>query len=415
MSSVRYGGYRVAFHMLSDIEQLVYCLTQCFTIRVARVRLPSMWASSAALAVTQEARQELERLVRSGKTEQRIALRARIILGAADGKSNNALARELNTSRPTVIDWRRRFAEGGVEKLEDDRPRGRSFPPLARAKTAEIITRTQSPPPHATQWSCSRMAKACGVSKASVQRVWHANGLKPHLLKTFKLSNDPDFIEKLEDVVGLYTNPPYHALVFCIDEKSQVQALDRTQPGLPMKKGRVGTMTHDYKRNGTTSLFAALDILKGEVIGRCRPQHRHQEFLKFLKTVDRSTPKPLDIHCIADNYATHKKQEVNDWLARHPRFHRHFDPDVFIVAEPGPALGSERPPQSGSAEGFYKRVATRTRHLRLHRTQQCPPKPFVGQNPRATSSAKSTVAERLCKCRLCRAMNNCKPLHETLH
>jgi transposase len=189
-----------------------------------------MWASSAALAVTREARQELERLVRSGKTEQRIALRARIILGAADGKSNNALARELNTSRPTVIDWRRRFAEGGVEKLEDDRPRGRSFPPLARAKTAEIITRTQSPPPHATQWSCSRMAKACGVSKASVQRVWHANGLKPHLLKTFKLSNDPDFIEKLEDVVGLYMNPPDHALVFCIDEKSQVQGLTAPSP-----------------------------------------------------------------------------------------------------------------------------------------------------------------------------------------
>jgi transposase len=285
-----------------------------------------MWASSTALAVTPEARQELERLVRSGKTEQRIALRARIILGAAAGKSNNALARELNTSRPTVIDWRRRFAEGGVKALDDDRPRGRSFQPLARAKAAEIITRTQSAPEHATQWSCGRMAKACGVSKASVQRVWHANGLKPHLLKSFKLSNDPDFIEKLEDVVGLYMNPPEHALVFCIDEKSQIQALDRTQPGLPMKKGRAGTMTHDYKRNGTTTLFAALDVLKGEVIGRCMPQHRHQEFLKFLKTIDRGTPKGLAIHCIADNYATHKKQEVKDWLANHPRFHLHFIP-----------------------------------------------------------------------------------------
>lgn len=285
-----------------------------------------MWASSAPLAVTPEARQELERIVRSGKTEQRIALRARIILGAADGKSNNLLATELKTSRPTVLDWRRRFAEGGAKALDDDRPRGRSFKPLARAKTAEIITRTQSAPQQATQWSCSSMARACGVSKASVQRVWHANGLKPHLLKTFKLSNDPDFIEKLEDVVGLYMNPPDHALVFCIDEKSQIQALDRTQPGLPMKKGRAGTMTHDYKRNGTTTLFAALDVLKGEVIGRCMPQHRHQEFLKFLKTIDRSTPKRLDIHCIADNYATHKKQEVKDWLATHPRFHLHFIP-----------------------------------------------------------------------------------------
>jgi transposase len=285
-----------------------------------------MWASSAPLAVTPEARQELERIVRSGKTEQRIALRARIILGAADGKSNNLLATELKTSRPTVLDWRRRFAEGGAKALDDDRPRGRSFKPLARAKTAEIITMTQSAPQQATQWSCSSMARACGVSKASVQRVWHANGLKPHLLKTFKLSNDPDFIEKLEDVVGLYMNPPDHALVFCIDEKSQIQALDRTQPGLPMKKGRAGTMTHDYKRNGTTTLFAALDVLKGEVIGRCMPQHRHQEFLKFLKTIDRSTPKRLDIHCIADNYATHKKQEVKDWLATHPRFHLHFIP-----------------------------------------------------------------------------------------
>jgi len=285
-----------------------------------------MWTSSAALAVTPDDRQELERIIRCGKTEQRIALRARIILGAADGQSNSALARELKTSRPTVIDWRQRFAAGGVKALYDDRPRGRSFKPLARSKEVEIITRTQSAPEHATQWSCRSLAQLCGVSKASVQRVWHANGLKPHLLKTFKLSNDPDFIEKLEDVVGLYMNPPEHALVFCIDEKSQIQALDRTQPGLPMKKGRAGTMTHDYKRNGTTTLFAALDVLKGEVIGRCMPQHRHQEFLKFLRAIDRSTPRHLDIHCIADNYATHKKQEVRHWLARHRRFHLHFIP-----------------------------------------------------------------------------------------
>jgi transposase len=285
-----------------------------------------MWTSSAALAITPENRLELERIMRSGKTEQRIALRARIVLGAADGKSNNALAKELKTSRPTVLAWRRRFAEGGIKALYDERPRGQSFKPLARTKEAEIIAKTQSAPPQATQWSCRGMAKVCGISKASVQRVWHANGLKPHLLKTFKLSNDPDFIEKLEDVVGLYMNPPDHALVFCIDEKSQIQALDRTQPGLPMKQGRAGTMTHDYKRNGTTTLFAALDVLKGEVIGRCMPRHRHQEFLKFLKEIDRSAPKYLDIHCIADNYATHKKQEVRDWLAKHPRFHFHFIP-----------------------------------------------------------------------------------------
>ncbi len=285
-----------------------------------------MWTSRAALVITPEHRQELARLVRSGKTEQRIALRARIVLGAADGMSNNALAQALNTSRPTVLDWRQRFAEGGVQALYDDRPRGRSFEPLARAKEAEIVATTQRTPPHATQWSCRSVAKICGVSKASVQRVWHANGFKPHLIKTFKLSNDPDFIEKLEDVVGLYLNPPDHALVLCLDEKSQIQALDRTQPGLPMKKGRAGTLTHDYKRHGTTTLFAALDVLKGQVIGRCMPQHRHQEFLKFLKTIDRSTPQHLDLHCIADNYATHKKQAVKDWLAQHPRFHIHFIP-----------------------------------------------------------------------------------------
>ena len=288
--------------------------------------LRGMWQSSAALAISREDRQELERIVRSGKTERRIALRARIILGAAEGRSNNALAKELATSRPTVLDWRQRFVEGGVKALYADRPRGRSFAPLSRAKEAEIVAKTQAAPTHATQWSCRSMAKICGVSPASVQRVWHANGLKPHLVKTFKLSNDPHFIEKLEDVVGLYMNPPEHALVFCIDEKSQIQALDRTQPGLPMKKGRAGTMTHDYKRNGTTTLFAALDVLQGKVIGQCMPRHRHQEFLKFLKTLDRSTPKHLDIHCVADNYATHKKQEIKDWLAKHPRFHLHFIP-----------------------------------------------------------------------------------------
>jgi transposase len=285
-----------------------------------------MWKSSSALVVTPDHRRVLERIVCSGRTEQRIALRARIVLGAAAGLSNNALAKALGTSRPTVIDWRQRFAEGGVEALYDDRPRGRSFKPLPRDKEAEIITRTQTAPAHATQWSCSSMGKLCGVSPSSVQRVWHANGFKPHLIKTFKLSNDPDFIAKLEDVVGLYMHPPEHALVLCIDEKSQIQALDRTQPGLPMKKGRAGTMTHDYKRNGTTTLFAALDVLKGEVIGHCMKRHRHQEFLKFLKIIDRSVPKHLDIHCIADNYGTHKHPNVKAWLTKHPRFHLHFIP-----------------------------------------------------------------------------------------
>ncbi|MGH6834553.1 MAG: IS630 family transposase, partial [Methylocella sp.] len=248
------------------------------------------------------------------------------MLGAAEGKSNNALAKELKTSRPTVLDWRQRFGEGGLEALYEDRPRGRSFKPLVRAKEAEVVATTQKPPTHAAQWSCRAMAKICGISKASVHRIWDAHGLKPHLVKTFKLSNDPHFIAKLEDVVGLYMNPPEHALVFCIDEKSQIQALDRTQPGLPMKKGRAGTMTHDCKRNGTTTLFAALDVLKGEVIGHCMPRHRDQEFLKFLKAIAHATPRHLDIHCIADNYATHKHPDVKNWLAKHPRFHLHFIP-----------------------------------------------------------------------------------------
>lgn len=285
-----------------------------------------MWESSAGLAITPEDKKILTGLVRSGKTEQRIAFRARVVLGAAEGKSNNALAKELKTTRPTVLNWRQRFAEGGVKALYEDRPRGRSFKPLARSKEIEVVTKTQKPPEHAAHWSCRTMAKICGISKASVQRLWDAHGLKPHLVKTFKLSNDPHFIEKLEDVVGLYMNPPEHALVFCLDEKSQIQALDRTQPGLPMKKGRAGTMTHDYKRNGTTTLFAALDVLKGEVIGQCMPRHRHQEFLKFLKAIDRAASAHLDLHCIADNYGAHKHPKVKAWLAKHPRFHFHFIP-----------------------------------------------------------------------------------------
>jgi len=285
-----------------------------------------MRKGSAALAVTPEENTELRRIVRSGKTEQRLAFRARIVLGAAQGQSNAALAKELKTSRPTVIDWRRRYAEGGLKALYEDRPRGRSFKPLSRAKETEIIEKTQQAPQRETHWSCRRIAKICGVSKASVQRIWNANGLKPHLVKTFKLSNDRHFVEKLEDVMGLYLSPPEHALVFCLDEKTQIQALDRTQPGLPMKPGRLGTMTHDYKRNGTTTLFAALDVLKGEVIGQCMKRHRHQEFLKFLKAIDAATPQHLDVHCIADNYATHKHPKVKAWLAKHTRFHLHFIP-----------------------------------------------------------------------------------------
>lgn len=282
---------------------------------------------SVALKLTPEEKTRLESFVRSGKTEQRIALRSRIILGANTGKPNYTLVKELNVSRPTIIQWRKRFEEGGVEALLKDLPRGKSFQPLPRSIESAVVEKTlQSPPSHTTHWSCRLMAKTMGISKASIQRIWNAHHLKPHLIKTFKLSKDPQFIEKLTDVVGLYINPPENAIVFSIDEKSQIQALDRSQPGLPLKKGRAGTRTHDYKRHGTTTLFAALNILEGKVIGKCMKRHRHQEFLTFLKTIDHNTPKQLDIHCILDNYSTHKKAEVQEWLSKHPRFHFHFIP-----------------------------------------------------------------------------------------
>jgi transposase len=286
-----------------------------------------MAAACPALSLNSADRKTLEGWVRSGKTEQRVAFRAKIILKAADGLSNHAIAKALSTSRPTVIDWRSRYEQEGVQGLQRDRPRGKAFEALPKAKEAAVIERTLNEKPKAaTHWSCRSMAEASDVSAASVARIWNAHGLKPHLVKTFKLSNDPHFVEKLRDVVGLYMNPPENAMILSIDEKSQIQALDRTQPGLPMKKGRAGTMTHDYKRNGTTTLFAALNVLKGEVIGQCLPRHRHQEFLKFLALVDKTVPPHFDLHCIVDNYATHKKQEVKDWLAQHPRFHFHFIP-----------------------------------------------------------------------------------------
>jgi transposase len=277
--------------------------------------------------ISDEQREQLERWAGAQKTPQSVALRARIVLLAAAGESNSAIARTLGVSRPTVILWRGRFEAGGPQALTETRPgRGRK-PTISAAKVREIITATtQTTPPGETHWSCRSMAKAQGVSPATVQRIWDAHGLQPHRAKAFKLSSDPLFTEKLTDVVGLYLNPPEKALVLCVDEKSQIQALDRTQPSLPMKKGRAGTMTHDYKRCGTTTLFAALSTLDGSVIGQCLPRHRHQEFLKFLRTLDRELPKELELHLIVDNYQTHKHANVNAWLAKHPRFVLHFTP-----------------------------------------------------------------------------------------
>jgi transposase len=272
-------------------------------------------------------RDELERLFRDRNTAQKVVWRARIVLLAADGLQAGAIAAATGKSQLTVRRWRRRFLSKGVEGLLKDASRPLRRKPLTTEKIAAVVHMTlHTKPPNATHWSVRTMAAAARLSPSSIQRIWSAHGLKPHLVKTFKLSRDPNFAAKVQDVVGLYLDPPERALVLSVDEKSQIQALDRTQPGLPMKKGRAGTWTHDYKRHGVTTLFAALDVATGKVIGQCMKQHRHQEWLKFLRAIDRATPKGLDLHLIADNYATHKHPTVKAWLVKHPRFHMHFTP-----------------------------------------------------------------------------------------
>ena len=246
---------------------------------------------------------------------------------AKEGLANSRIATALGVSRPTVLDWRRRFLEDGLDSVVEIRE-GRGRKPAINARKVKAIVRAtrRGAPPGATHWSCRTMATAQGVSHATVQRIWDAHGLQPHRATTFTLSTDPAFVEKLTDIVGLYMNPPEKAVVLCVDEKSQIQALDRTQPGLPMKKGRCGTFTHDYKRHGTTTLFAALSMLDGTVIGECHGRHRHQEFLKFLRQLHRAFPRRLALHLILDNYGTHKHPAVRAWLAAHPRFTLHFTP-----------------------------------------------------------------------------------------
>jgi transposase len=272
-------------------------------------------------------RTTLLRWSRGRSTASRLVLRAKIVLLAAAGKLNREIAAELATAPKTVCLWRRRFAEGRLAGIEKDAPRGGRKPSKRNALARKIIhMTTQARPANATHWSTRTLAKELETTQSMVQRVWKANGLKPHLTRTFKLSNDPQFAEKLVDVVGLYLDPPEHALVLCADEKTQIQALDRTQKGLPIHKGRCGTMTHDYKRNGTTTLFAAIDMTEGRLIGTCMQKHRHQEWIKFLNLIDNETPPDLDLHLIVDNYATHKHPRVKSWLKRHPRFHVHFIP-----------------------------------------------------------------------------------------
>ncbi len=360
-----------------------------------------MASAVAGTGLSEEQRLVLERWAGAQKTPQSVALRARIVLLAAAGESNSAIARALGLSRPTVILWRARFAEGGTAALTETKPgRGRK-PTISAAKVKAIVqATTQTRPPSQTHWSCRSMAKAQGVSAATVQRIWDAHGLKPQRVKTFKLSNDPRFSEKLTDVVGLSLNPPEKAIVLCVDEKSQLQALDRTQASLPMKKGRAGTMTHDYKRNGTTTLFAALSTLDGSVVGQCLPRHRHQEFLKFLRTLDREFPRELELHLIVDNYRTHKHANVDAWLQKHPRFHLHFTPTSsswLNLVERWFRELTDKAIRRGVFHSVPDLIAAIDDYLQAHNDD---PKPFVW-----TASIDSILAK----------VGRCKAILETVH
>jgi len=279
------------------------------------------------VVLSPEQRRELERYARGRRVPLRLVQRSQALLLAAEGKRNTEIAQTLGVGRDTVAHWRSRFRGHGLAGIERDAPRPGRKPTIDKSLVAAIVRKTtQETPAGATQWSTRSMAREVGISEASVRRIWRRHGLKPHRVRSFKLSNDPNFAEKLRDIVGLYLNPPERALVLSLDEKSQIQALDRTQPGLPMKKGRLGTMTHDYKRHGTTTLFAALDVATGSLLQDCMPHHRHQEFLKFMRQMEQSVASDLEIHVILDNYATHKHPKVKRWLARHRRVHFHFTP-----------------------------------------------------------------------------------------
>lgn len=272
-------------------------------------------------------RAQLEALRANRNTPRKAVWRAEIVLATADGCGTSEIMRRANTSKPTVWRWQERYLDEGLTGLRRDKTRPSRVPPLPRETRLKVIARTvRESPPNATHWSRSAMAEAVGISPSSVGRIWAEAGLKPHLTRGFKVSNDPMFEEKVTEIVGLYLDPPDRAVVLCVDEKSQIQALDRTQPGLPLKKGRAATMTHDYKRHGTTTLFAALDVKSGMVIGDCMPRHRAREFLTFLRRIDGAVRKPRDIHLVLDNYATHKTPEVKAWLEKQPRFKLHFTP-----------------------------------------------------------------------------------------
>ena len=328
--------------------------------------------------VTASDRQHLAAIVADRNSPQKHVWRANIVLLTADGCGTTEIMRRAGVSKTAVWRWQARFMTEGVGGLLCDKPRPSRIPPLAAEVEDKVVRRTLGTPDgEITHWTAPAMAKATGISISSVQRIWRKHGLQPHRIRQFKLSNDPNFAAKLRAVVGLYVNPPEHAVVLSIDEKSQIQALDRTQPGLPLKKGRCGTMTHDYKRHGTTTLFAALDVATGKVIGQCMPRHRHQEWLKFLRRIDGETPKHLDVHLIADNYATHKHAKVRAWLKRHPRFHMHFTPTSaswINQVERFFGLITEDRIRCGVFKGVAELEAAIQQYLEHHNAD---PKPFV--------------------------------------
>jgi len=334
-------------------------------------------------------RASLEAIAADRNSSSKAVWRARIVLATADGLGTNAIMRRTGKSKPCVWRWQERYIEEGVDGLMRDKTRpARKKPLSAHTKLAVIEKTATQKPVNATHWSARTMAKAVGLSHRSVQRIWAEAGLKPHLVRTFKLSNDPKFAEKVTDIVGLYMNPPDRALVLCIDEKSQIQALDRTQPGLPMKKGRAATMTHDYKRNGTTTLFAALDVKTGEVIGECLPRHRAKEFIRFLKKIERVVAKHLDIHAICDNYSTHKTPQVRAWLDKHPRFKLHFIPTSsswLNLVERFFAEITDKRIRRGVFKSVEQLEAAIHDFLAKHNTA---PKPFVWHTP-----AKKIIAK----------------------
>ena len=332
---------------------------------------------SKPIVLSKEERETLERWVRRPKTAQALALRARIILACGESKSNAAVAQEVGVIAGTVSKWRLRFIAQGLDGLLDE-PRPGAPRKISDGDVERVITLTlETTPADATHWSTRSMASRSGMSQSAVSRIWRAFALQPHRTETFKLSKDPLFIEKVRDVVGLYMNPPEKALVLCVDEKSEVQALERTTPLLPMRPGQIERRTHDYQRHGTTSLFAALDTATGKVIGACKQQHRSIEFIKFLDQIDASVPSNLDIHIILDNYATHKTAAVHGWLAKRPRYHLHFTPTSsswLNLVERWFAAITEKQIRRGVFRSTRELEATITRYLE---TNNANPKPFI--------------------------------------